>query len=93
MRLFLILLIFGIMSCSAVDASEDVVKTETVTVFNYNTGTYRSYEIETQDNVTEVFSWQNANTLRIEQTSPGEYEVFDYGGRGLDLPEAFSDND
>ena len=61
----------------------DEVKRATVTVFDYSRGQYRSYEIETQDNVTEVFSWQNANTVRIEQTSPGDYEVFDYGGGGL----------
>lgn len=61
------------------------VKTSTVTIFNYSTGNYRSYEVQTEGNVTEIFSWQNANTVRIEQTSPGEYEVFDYGlGRGLD---------
>ena len=59
------------------------VKTSTITIFSYSTGAYRSYEIQTEGNVTEVFSYQNANTVRIEQTSPGEYEVFDYGGRGL----------
>ena len=38
------------------------VKTSTVTIFNYTTGNYRSYEVQTEGNVTEVFSWQNANT-------------------------------
>ena len=60
------------------------VKTSTVTVFNYSTGNYQSYDVRTEGNVTEIFSWQNANTVRIEQTSPGEFEIFDYGGRGLD---------
>jgi len=70
------------------------VKTSTVTIFNYSTGNYRSYEIQTQGNVTEVFSWQNANIVRIEQVSPGDFEVFDYGlGRGLDLAEDFLNND
>lgn len=94
MRLFLMVLIFGIMSCRAVDAPAGDVKTSTVTIFNYSTGSYRSYEVQTEGNVTEVFSYQNANTVRIEQVSPGDFEIFDYGlGRGLDLPEVFLDND
>lgn len=85
-KLFIFVLI--LLSPGALLAGD--VKTSTVTIFNYSTGNYRSYEIQTQGNVTEVFSWQNANTVRIEQTSPGEYEIFDYGlGRGLDLPEVF----
>jgi len=70
------------------------VKMSTVTIFNSSTGNYRSYEIQTEGNVTEVFSYQNANTIRIEQVSPGDFEVFDYGlGRGIDLPEGFLNDD
>ena len=83
MRLLLVLMVFGIVCCRGVDVQAGDVKTSTVTIFNYSTATYRSYEIQTEGNVTEIFSWQNANTVRIEQTSPGEYEVFDYGGSGL----------
>lgn len=94
MRLLLVLMIFGIVCCRAYEAPAGDVKTSTVTIFNYSTGNYRSYEVQVEGNVTEIFSWQNANTVRIEQTSPGEYEIFDYGlGRGLDLPEAFLNND
>ena len=83
MRFLIGLILFG-MICSPVLCFPGDVKTSTVTIFNYSTGNYRSYEIQTEGNVTEVFSWQNANTVRIEQTSPGEFEIFDYGGRGLD---------
>ena len=83
MRLLLVLIVFGIAWLTAFDAPAGDVKTSTVTIFNYSTGNYRSYEIQTEGNVTEVFSWQNANTVRIEQISPGDFEVFDYGGRGL----------
>lgn len=88
------LLTFALMLLSPGALLAGDVKTSTVTIFNYSTGSYRSYEVQTEGNVTEVFSYQNANTVRIEQVSPGEFEVFDYGlGRGLDLPEVFLDND
>lgn len=92
MKFLIYLLVAFLVSPALCLAGE--VKRSTVTVFNYGSGSYRSYEIQTEGNVTEVFSYQNANTVRIEQTSPGEYEVFDYSGRGLgefDLIEDLND--
>ena len=82
MKVFKLLILVLILCWPGLCFAGDV-KRGTVTIFDYSSATYRSYEIETQGNVTEIFSWQNANTVRIEQTSPGDFEVFDYGGRGL----------